>query len=68
MISEIVTAVSTVGFPIVMCGSLFWYIVQTNKDHKEEVNKLRDALENNTLALTKLCDKLTEENINGSDN
>lgn len=54
MISEIVTAVSTVGFPIVMCGSLFWYIVQTNKDHKEEVNKLRDALENNTLAINKI--------------
>lgn len=68
MVSEIVTAVSTVGFPIVMCGVLFWYIVQTNKDHKEEVNKLRDALENNTLALTKLCDKLGEENTNGSDN
>lgn len=62
--NEIITAVSSLGFPIVMCGVLFWYQVKCNEEHKEEVDRLRTALENNTLALQMLCDKLkTEEKI-----
>lgn len=57
----IITAVSTLGFPIVMCGALFWYMIQQRKDHKEEVEKLTTALENNTVAVTKLTDYIKGE-------
>lgn len=52
--SDVLTAVSTVGFPIVACGALFVQNWKLNKDHKEEVAGFVGALENNTLAITKL--------------
>ena len=55
---NIVTAISTVGFPIVMCGALFWYMIQQREAHKEEINKMTEALNNNTLVLQKLLDKI----------
>lgn len=55
-VNGITTAVSTLGFPIVMCGALFWYMIKQRKDHKEEVEKLTTALENNTVAVTQLTD------------
>lgn len=59
--NTIITAVSTLGFPIVMCGSLFWYMIDQRKDHKEEVEKLTTALENNTVAVTQLTDYIKGE-------
>ena len=50
-INEILSAISTVGFPIVCCGVLF---IQNNK--------LRDTVEENTKAVISLTDyiKLTK--------
>lgn len=63
--SQIVQLISTVGFPIVCCGSLFWYVLKRDTDEKERQEKsseestaLRETLENNTLALAKLYEKL----------
>lgn len=63
-IQGIITAISTVGFPIVMCGALFWYMINQRDAHKEEITKMTDALNNNTLALQKLLDKLGDTNEN----
>lgn len=59
--NAIITAVSTLGFPIVMCAALFWYMIEQRKDHKEEVEKLTNALENNTVAITQLTDYIKGE-------
>ena len=56
--NTIMQAIGSVGFPIAACIMCFWYIKDSNEKHKEEINKLSDALNNNTLALTKLCDKM----------
>ena len=61
-VQAIITAISTVGFPIVMCGALFWYMINQRDAHKEEINKMTDALNNNTLAIQKLLDKLGGSN------
>lgn len=53
--------VSSVGFPIAMCLGLLWYIVQQAKEHKQETSDFVKALNNNTLVLQKLCDKLDIE-------
>lgn len=55
---EIMTAVSTVGFPIVMC--VLMYVMNDKQDvrHAEEIDKVTQALNNNTIALTKLLDKI----------
>lgn len=54
----IIQSISTVGFPIAMCIILMWYINKTNEQHKAEMDKMSDAIENNTLALTRLLTKL----------
>lgn len=59
-IQAILTAISTVGFPIVMAGALFWKMNKQDDDHKEEMAKVTEAINNNTIALTKLSDKLSE--------
>lgn len=53
----ILQAISSVGFPIVVAAALFWKMNQQDKDHKEEMQKVTEAVNNNTLALQKLVDK-----------
>ena len=68
----ITTLISSLGFPIFCCLVLgFWIKTQTEtfnnqleetrKDHKEEIKSLKESLDNNTIALTKLLDKLEKE-------
>lgn len=56
--ASITQIVGSLGFPIVCCGALFWKLVKTDENHKEEMQSMTTALNNNTLALTKLSDKL----------
>ena len=60
-ITVILQAITTVGFPIVMCLVLMWYVMKSNESHKEETKAFTDALNRNTLVLQKLCDKLDIE-------
>lgn len=60
-ITEIMSAISTVGFPIVACAAMFWSNRETQKQHKEESDKWSEALLNNTLAIQKLTDMLERE-------
>lgn len=68
-INDIMTAITTVGFPIVCCLALAWYVKdQTEKNraqlnalteqHRMEISSVTEALNNNTLALQRLCDKM----------
>lgn len=66
-ISAISTFISTIGFPIAACIAMFWYINKQSDIHKQEVDKLSDALNNNTIALTKLADAIGG-NVDESDN
>lgn len=56
-----ITAISTVGFPIVMCGALFWKMDKQDKEHKEEMNKSTEAINNNTVVLQKLMQMLSDK-------
>ena len=51
-ISMIVDLIGSVGFPIVCCGVLFWFINKHDNQHKEEINALRESIENNTQRLS----------------
>ena len=61
----IMQAISTVGFPIVMCGVLVWYMAKQSEQHKTQIEKMTEALNNNTLALTKLELKIGEKDNRG---
>lgn len=59
--NTIIQLVGSLGFPIVMCGALFWRMLKSDEQHKAEMDKLSEALNNNTIAITKLSDKLDKE-------
>lgn len=65
----IIQLISTVGFPITMCGAMGWFVVDQTNKHREEVSKLNEqhekemntvveAINNNTVALKELSIKL----------
>ena len=65
----IVTLIQSVGFPIVMCGLMAWYvkyITDKNREqitaereaHKEEMNEIVKAINNNTIVIERLITKL----------
>lgn len=64
---QIWNAIGQYAFPIVMCCVMSYYvkyvedkhreeIADLNRDHKEEMNSITEALNNNTLALQHLTD------------
>ena len=70
--NDIVSIISAVGFPIVAaigCGYFVkWQYEQNQKqveamrqEHKEEVQNMTKAIENNTIALTRLIEKIDKE-------
>ena len=59
--NSVLQAISTVGFPIVMCLVFAWYIKDLNENHKEETGKFTEALNSNTIVLQKLCDTMNVE-------
>ena len=65
--NAIISLITTVGFPIVMCGAMGYYvkyITDRNRDdmiaernnHQDEVKAMTEAINNNTLAIQKLTD------------
>jgi hypothetical protein len=52
---SLLTAISSVGFPIVMCGALFWYI-------QAKIDKMTEALNANTAVMTKVLERLDKNN------
>ena len=59
-VNDIVTIISTVGFPIAACVALFWQTNEMQKNNKEEMDGVKEALNNNTLVVQKLVDKLSD--------
>lgn len=55
---EIVGLIRDVGFPIAVAVALFWKNVKDQEQHKAEMDKMTEALNNNTIALTELKDKI----------
>lgn len=58
----VLQAITTVGFPIVVCLIMIYLNEKQDERHREEMKEIKTAIENNTIALTKLIDKLGSEN------
>lgn len=70
--SDIVSMISAVGFPIVACiGMAFFFskvndnyrndIKEMNTMHKSEMDAMTEAINNNTIVLQKLIDKMDND-------
>lgn len=51
VLSQIITSI---GFPIVAAGALFWYVNKLTESHREEVEAMRKTIESNTNILIEL--------------
>ena len=70
--NTIITMIGSLGFPIVACIAMGWFfakvndnyrndIKEINANHKEEVKAMTEAINNNTLVIQKLIDKMEED-------
>ena len=71
-VQDIVTIIQGVGFPIVMCGAMAYYVKyitdknrdsmdQLNERHTKEMTDITQAINNNTLALQHLSDIIDKD-------
>lgn len=65
----VVSMIASLGFPIVACLYMAQYVKkqtdtyredvkELQKEHKDEISKVVKALNDNTIAIQKLCDKI----------
>ena len=70
-VQDIITAIASVGFPIVACAAMAYFfhhvndnyrsdVKEMNEKHQEEVKAMTDAIANNTLVIQKLVDSLDD--------
>ena len=70
--NTVLTAIGTVGFPIVACCAMAYFFAITNKNYREdlkeqnnlhadETKSLVDAINNNSMVIQRLIDKLDKE-------
>lgn len=53
--------IGTLGFPIAACCYLMYSREKDSERHKEEMDKMNEALNNNTLAIQHLSDTLSKK-------
>ena len=58
-VNVISTLISNVGVPCACLIATFYLWIRETDAHKEEMTKMTEALNNNTIALTKLTEHIT---------
>ena len=60
-IEDLVPLIDRVGFPIVVCGVLFWYIKNTMNRNSDLMIEVQKSLAANTTTIALLVSKLEEK-------
>lgn len=55
---DLSTAISTVGFPIACCIYLIYSRSKADERYTETINRLKETVDNNTIAMIKIASKL----------
>ncbi len=58
-IETIAQIITTVGFPVVAAGALFWYVNKQGERHQEESKGMRESLAENSRVLSELKELIT---------
>lgn len=53
-----ISAISSLGFPIVCCLIVLYMYWKSDQTHKAEVDKLSEAVQNNTVVMEKILERL----------
>lgn len=59
--STIIGAIGSVGFPIVGCIACGWFVRYLLDKNAEEMKSVKEAINNNTLVIQKLVDKMDDD-------
>ncbi len=57
-VNNIQTVINSLGFPIFCALAMFYMWYKELKQHAEESTQLREAINNNTLIMERICAKL----------
>ena len=57
-VTAIIQIVSNLGVPVACLVAMFWMLNIEREDHKLESEKFVEAINNNTVVMTKLAEKL----------
>ena len=57
-VTAIVQIVSNLGVPVASLVAMFWMLNKEREDHKLESEKFVEAINNNTVVMTKLAERL----------
>lgn len=55
---SVIELIQNVGFPVAACIYLAWRGQLESNQHKQEVDKLSDVINTNTLVMQQIVDKL----------
>ena len=55
---EISTLISTLGFPIVASGALFWLNIKTSETYSKSIEEMRKTIEENSEIISQLLSTL----------
>lgn len=58
-IATVISSISTVGFPIVMCLIMVWLNKTQSEKHDCEMKEVTKAIENNTLVMMQIAEKIS---------
>jgi hypothetical protein len=59
--NTIIALVGSLGFPIVACVGMAFFIREVISGHHKEMEKVTEAIQNNTIVIQKLVDKMGAE-------
>lgn len=63
-IESIIQIIGSLGFPIVACGALFWMLNKQTEMHKQEMDTIKDAIDELKVAILQLTNLLNSKNNN----
>ena len=58
---DISNLISTLGFPIVACGALFWSNLKTSDRYNKTIDEMRKTIEDNTRVTEQLITRLSKD-------
>ena len=60
-VQTIISLIGSLGFPIAACVAMFTMLDKEREEHKNEMAKITEAINNNTLALEALKGRLDRD-------
>lgn len=59
-VNTLAQVISQVGFPIVMCGVLFWYMTKQDERQEEQNQRMMESLNNLSMVISELKQKIND--------